>query len=182
MVLPEAELIAPLNTAGRVKGMEIKESEFAGRLRLVKPTGSVAAEVVPDVVSRVIGRVVPVVGRTVVVVTFGFETTCPSERDAPANEMVTAPNSTAEEKRVGSFMVRLTRSVFMAEVAPENKRFRSLIRAKKADFCKSFVERSLRPNDCRKRTTVYLPERLPCPDFLPTFTDGCCLWLLSSAL
>ncbi len=167
MVLPAAELIAPLNAAGRVNGMEINESEFAGRLRLVKPTGSVAAVVVPDGVSRVTGSVVQTVGRTVAVVVFGLATTCAEELGAPVRETEAAPNSTAEEKKEGSFMGRLARRVFMAEVSPEDKRFWSLIYARTAVFCEPFIKQGLGPMDCGKCRVVYLSKRpLPCRDFL----------------
>ena len=102
ITLLEIELIAPLNTAGRVNGIEINESEFAGKLKAVKPTGSVAAEVVEVGVSLVIGST-EFTGRTVVV-DLGFTTVWPEERGAPANEIETAPNSTVEEKREGNFM------------------------------------------------------------------------------
>ena len=69
-----------------------------------------------------IGRTLVVTGR-VVVVARGLDTTCPKELDAPTRETEAALNSTAEEKRGGSFIDLLTRCLFMAEVQAGDKRF-----------------------------------------------------------
>ena len=48
MVLPEADEIAPMNSGGRVKGIERNVSEAAGSDVVVKPTGSVVTVVTAE--------------------------------------------------------------------------------------------------------------------------------------